>query len=250
MTELFWICAPFLFAIALLYTSVGLGGGSSYIAFLVIFGLPLAVIPPLALFFNIIASSVAGWRFFKNGYVVPRIILPVLFTSLPAAFIGARMSLSKEATTLIFVFVLLAISLQLFFKRAEAANLMALDRSNKKWLLLLLIGIISGFLAGLMGIGGGVFLGPLLLLIGRGTARQVAGTCSIFVLANSAIGLLSHVLHGNVEPSKFYLLGFAVLFGALIGSFFGSNRFSALWLQRIFALVLLAAACKLVIGLI
>lgn len=249
MPEIFWYFVPVFFFIAFVYTSVGLGGGSSYVAFLCLFGVPLAKIPPIALFFNITAASIALYKFSKEGYFVPRLVFPFLVGSVPATFFSALWNLEERILSLIFVVVLFFIALILLLKKKDVKAGFSFDK-RKSWLIAFPLGAILGFLAGVMGIGGGIFLGPVLLLIGLASSKQAAGACSAFVLVNSVVGLTSHYLYGKVDFSILFFLGLAVFAGAQVGSFLGTKKFSSLLLQRIFAFVLLAVSIKLGIGIL
>jgi hypothetical protein len=249
MSEIPWILAPLLFFVALAYTSVGLGGGSSYVALFILFGIPLAKIPPIVLFFNITAASVALYRFSKRGYFVPKLVFPFLFASIPATFFGAWWHPDERLLSLIFAAALFSVALILLLKKKEVKARFSMDKKTT-WLVSLFLGALLGFLAGIMGIGGGIFLGPVLLLIGFASPKYVAGICSAFVLVNSAVGLLSHSLQGRVDLSALLFLGVAVFAGAQVGSFLGARKFSPLLLQRIFALILLTVSLKLGVGIL
>jgi hypothetical protein len=249
MTDVFWILAPVLFLTALVYTSVGLGGGSSYVAVLFLFGIPLAKIPPIALFFNITAASIALYKFSKKGYFDPKLVLPFVIASVPATFLGARLSFEEKILTFIFAGVLFIMALILLLKKKEVKTRIFLDK-KKVLLIAIPLGAVLGFLAGVMGIGGGIFLGPVLLLLGFASSKQAAGACSAFVLVNSVVGLTSHHLQGNVDFSVLLFLGLAVFIGAQVGSFLGTKRFSLLLLQRVFAILLLIVSLKLSMGIL
>lgn len=218
-------------------------------ALFILFGIPLAKIPPIVLFFNITAASVALYRFSKRGYFVPKLVFPFLFASIPATFFGAWWHPDERLLSLIFAAALFSIALILLLKKQEVKARFSMDK-KATWLVSLFLGAFLGFLAGIMGIGGGVFLGPVLLLIGFASPKYIAGICSAFVLVNSAVGLLSHSLQGRVDLSALLFLGIAVFMGAQVGSFLGTRKFSPLLLQRIFALILLAVSLKLGVGIL
>ena len=249
MSEIIWILVPILFLVSLAYSSVGLGGGSSYVAFLYLFGIPLSKIPPLALFLNVIVASIALVRFNKSGYFKPKIVFPFLFASVPATFFGARWRPDEKVLSLIFAVVLFFIAFILLFKKKEIKARFSLDKKTT-WLLSFVLGAFLGLLAGIMGIGGGILLGPVLILIGFASPKYIAGTCSAFVLVNSVIGLLSHYLQGRVHFSSLFFLGLAVFVGAQAGSFLGAKKFSPLLLQKVLAFILLAVSFKLGIEII
>lgn len=242
--DVLWILSPILFLVALVYSSVGLGGGSSYVTILYLFGIPLTQIPPVALFLNIIVTSVALIRFGGQGYFRPRLVIPFLVGSVPAAYIGARWRIEEQILSLVFGVILFLIALVLLFKKQEIQ--MKAPPAGKAWLgFSVSVGALFGLMAGVMGIGGGVFLGPILLLLGLASPKVVAATCSAFILVNSAVGLLSHAIQGRVEPSMLFILGIAVFLGGEVGSFLGTRKFPALWVQRIFAFLLLGVSLKL-----
>ncbi len=249
MSEIYWILALLFFFVSLAYSSVGLGGGSSYMAFLYLFGITLAKIPPIALFFNVVVASVALYRFNKKGYFNPELALPFLLASVPATFFGALLIFNEKILSVIFAVVLFFIALIIFFKEKEVQTRFYFSKKTA-WLIALPLGAILGFLAGIMGIGGGIFLGPVLLLIGLASSKQAAGICSAFVLINSIVGLISHYFQGRVDFSVLFFLGFTVFMGAQAGAFLGSKKFSPVVLQRIFAIILLAVSLKLGAGLI
>lgn len=218
-------------------------------ALFILFGIPLAKIPPIALFLNITVASVALYKFSKRGYFVPKLVFPFLLASIPATFFGAQWHPDEKVLSVIFAVALFFIALTLFFKKKEAKARFSMDKKTT-WLFSLFLGALLGFLAGIMGIGGGVFLGPVLLLIGFASPKYVAGICSAFVLVNSVVGLGSHYLQGRVDFSVLFFLGFVVFAGAQVGSFLGTRKFSPLLLQRIFAFILLAVSLKLGIGIL
>ncbi|MFC2156318.1 sulfite exporter TauE/SafE family protein [Acidobacteriota bacterium] len=248
MSDISWLLLPILFIVALIYSSVGLGGGSSYIAVLYLFGIPLIEIPPLALFFNIIVSAVAVYRFGRSGYVIPRLAFPFLLFSIPAVFFGSRLELEEKTLSIVFMVVLFLVALALLFKKKEAQTKLALSQKGV-WILAPVLGTVLGFLAGVIGIGGGIFLGPVLLLIGFASSKHVAGICSVFVLVNSIFGLSFHYLQGGVDVSGLLLLGGVVFVGAQLGSFLGTKKISPLVLQKTFALLLLYVSIKLGLGI-
>lgn len=248
MAETILILFPLVFLISLTYSSVGLGGGSSYVAVFSFFGISLTKIPPIALFLNIVVASIALVRFNKEGYLNLRAILPLLATSIPATYLGARWQPDEKILTLIFAAVFFAIFLLLLSRSKKIKSRFKLG-TKSSWMLSFILGGVLGFIAGIVGIGGGIFLGPVLLLIGFSSPKHVAGMCSAFVLANSIIGLLAHYLHGNVELSPLLFLGLVVFMGGQIGSLLGSQKMSPAALQKIMALLMFFASLKLVMGI-
>lgn len=235
---------PAIFFSSLAYSSVGLGGGSAYIAILYLFGFPIKGIPALSLFFNITASSTALWRFRKEGYFNGGLALPFIISSVPFAFLGASLRLNDKTLSLVLAATLALVSFLLFTRRPPVLLGSSL-RKETFFLLALSVGGVLGFLAAVSGIGGGIFLAPVLFLTGLGSPRVEAATCSLFVLANSGAGFLAHSLHGRVEFSPLVYLGIAVLLGAQVGSFLGARKFSSPILRKILAGLLLTVSLKI-----
>ncbi len=215
-------------------------------AFFLLFNFPLAEIPPMVLFLNIVVSSVALYRFKKSGYFEYSVVLPFLLTSIPTTFFSAMLEWKTAVLQWMFIIVLSIIALILLLKRVKIESRISLSK-RQIWVLCLLIGVILGFLTGVMGIGGGLFLGPILLFWGLSSAKESAGACSAFVLLNSLVGFISHYAQGHVNLSTVtvLLLGIVVFIGAQIGSFWGTKKFSPLIIQRIFALIILFVVIRM-----
>ncbi|MFL6858613.1 MAG: sulfite exporter TauE/SafE family protein [Allosphingosinicella sp.] len=238
--------APFFFVTALLYAAVGFGGGSTYSALLVLAGSDYRAVPVVALACNILVVSVGSWRFARSGHVDWRRIWPLLALSVPLAWVGGRLAVTEP------VFVgLLALSL-------FAAGLLMLwpprwqrdgpPRLASPWLHAAAGGAL-GLLAGLVGIGGGIFLAPLLYLLRWGTPRAIAGTSAVFILANSISGLAGQLAKDQAAAGGFlgahWPLFPAVLVGGLIGSVLGSSRLDPKYVRILTALLILYVAVRL-----
>jgi uncharacterized membrane protein YfcA len=240
--------AVFFFATALLYGAVGFGGGSTYNALLVLAGTDYRAVPVIALACNIIVVSAGSWRFARAGHVDWRRIWPFFAASIPFAWIGGRLAVAEP------VFVgLLALSL-------SAAGLLMLwqprwqregpPRIASGWLEFGAGGAI-GFLSGMVGIGGGIFLAPLLYMLRWGTPRTIAGTCALFILANSVSGLAGQLAKTNGASAAiladYWPLFPAVAIGGLIGSTLGSSRLDPGYVRILTALLILYVAARLAI---
>jgi uncharacterized membrane protein YfcA len=238
--------AALFFATALLYSAVGFGGGSTYNALLVLAGTDYRAVPVLALACNIIVVSAGSWRFARAGHVDWRGTWPLFAASIPMAWIGGRLVVAE----LVFV-GLLAVSL-------FAAGLLMLwqprrqsDRPTRlgaRWVEPVAGGAI-GFLAGMVGIGGGIFLAPLLYILRWGTARAIAGTCALFILANSIAGLAGQLAKGHGAGAgilaAYWPLFPAVMAGGLIGATLGSSRIDPAYLRILTAILILYVAARL-----
>jgi len=238
---------------ALLYSSVGHAGSSGYQAAMGLFDVPSEMMKPIALFLNIVVASIGTWQFARRDSVDWRRLLWLVAGSIPAALVGGYLTLKPGWYYVLVGIVLWIAAVRLWFvglpgfKQQNSASETPQPRLDYR--LLLLVGIVLGFLSGLTGTGGGIFLTPLLVLCGWSTPRQAAGLSVAFILANSPAGLIGwwHKTGGNVAlpallPWWMVLVG---VFGWL-GSWFGSKYGSPVVLRRLLALVLIIAGAKMV----
>ena len=240
------ILVPLFFLAAFLYSSVGHGGASAYLAILVLAGYPREAIAPTVLALNILVTLLGTINYYRAGHFDARLLLPFIFTSIPAAYVGGSMRVSEEIFSLILGLTLLVAGVRLVIFTKPIAAKQALSRR----LLFgagLPVGFALGFLAGLIGIGGGIFLSPLLLFMGWADAKKTAALSAAFILLNSLSGLTAHVVKGTAEWTLLGVLAIAVLAGGGIGSYIGAFRILPITLQRILGAVLLLAAFKLFI---
>ena len=215
------IILPILFFVtAILYSSVGFGGGSTYLALLLIWEIPYYILPVIALGCNIIVVSGNSINYIKAGNLNLKLLTPYLIGSLPMAFIGGTLEIEKNIFEILLFFVLLISGLLLLFNFKSYD-----DNENKykkvKYIYSLFIGSIIGILSGIVGIGGGIFLSPILFLLRAGLPKHIVTTSSIFILINSFAGIIgqltkSYVLNDIIE--YWYLL-FFVLIGGQIGNY-------------------------------
>lgn len=231
------------FIIALVYSSVGFGGGSSYLALLAqpFFALLPETIKPIALLCNIIVVTGGTIIFYRQGELKWKEIWPFLVLSVPAAFLGGYWQL-KESTFFILLGVTLllaAVFLWIKPKTSASRELSLLTQAS--------LGGGIGLLSGLVSIGGGIFLSPMLHLINWSTAKRISALASAFILVNSISGLVGHFAAGG-RPLQWQLtlpLLVAVFVGGQIGSRLGSQVFNALYIRRITAVVILIAAINI-----
>jgi uncharacterized protein len=237
------ILAALFFAAALLYSSVGHAGASAYLAAMALVGVPVAVMRPTALVLNLFVASIVVVRFARVGHVPWRSLIPLAIGSIPAAFIGGSIDMPSE----LYRFLVAAV---LVFGAWRLATVPPPPDDEKRpgvpWLPGIVTGATIGLLAGLTGTGGGIFLTPLLVLVGWTGTRDAAGLSGSFILVNSIAGLAGLLTAGFVLPAELPLWIGAVAAGGLIGSWLGAARYSILNLRRALAFVLLLAAGKLV----
>ena len=227
--------------VAFLYASVGHAGASGYIAVMSLLGLAPETIRPLALVMNILVASLATWQFHRAGYFSWSLFWPFALLSLPAAFLGGSLKLPGEVLKLAIGMVILYSAWRFFGKTNEVES-----PRPPSWPLALASGALLGFLAGLTGTGGGIFLTPLLLLMKWATTKTAAAVSAVFILVNSTSGLLGHIsATRNLPDATGWFLG-AVLLGGFAGAHLGSHRFSHALIKRLLASVLTVAGLKLV----
>jgi uncharacterized membrane protein YfcA len=200
---------------------------------------------PIALALNIVVSSLGFWNYRRAGHFSGRLLLPFVLASIPAAFLGGLFVISPRVFAgLLGIALLLSAVRLLWLKRAIRPRWSMQPR--RSWVAGLAIGAILGFLAGLIGVGGGIFLSPLLLLLGLADAKRTAAVSSAFILLNSMSGLFAHSLRGSPDWTLLLPLMAVVAVGGSLGSCLGARRFSSVIIQRLLGAVLLVASFKLI----
>ncbi|HEX4640933.1 MAG TPA: sulfite exporter TauE/SafE family protein [Chthoniobacterales bacterium] len=236
---------PFLAAaillVAFLYSSVGHAGASGYIAVMSLFSLAPAAIKPTALTLNILVASIATWQFWRAGHFSWKLFWPFALLAIPSAFFGGYLNLPTHVFKALVGVVLLFSATRFFLRPAE--DVVAREPHAG---VAVLIGAALGFLAGLTGTGGGIFLTPLLLGMRWAHAKSAAAVSALFILANSAAGLLGNLSSTKNFPSFGLVLAAAAVAGGAVGSYFGSQRFDHVAIKRLLAVVLLIAGTKLI----
>ena len=237
------IILPALFIVAILYSSVGHGGASGYLAVMALFAIPQATTRPSALLLNIFVATVGTIQFYRAGHFAWRIFLPFAVTSIPFAYIGGMITLPTQAYKLVLGGVLVFAAIRL------AWNLKSdVETKTPNIAIALIIGALIGLLSGLVGVGGGIFLTPVLLLMNWSETKTAAGVSAMFILVNSISGLAGNYEQLMVLPSDVWFWIVAAIAGGIIGSTLGAKRFDSLTLRRVLAVVLLFAGVKLILA--
>jgi uncharacterized protein len=235
------------FATAVGYATAGFGGASAYLAWFVLFGLPLEIVAPLALLCNLVVTAGGSYHFVRAGHFSLRLLLPFILVSIPAAYAGALWALDPNAMRMVLGFVLLGTAVIMFSDyQAERGVGAASISTAVLWGVGLPAGIFLGGLAGMVGIGGGVFLAALLYGLRWGSAKQIAACAAVFILLNSLSGLGGHAAR-IAEPAVFFpFLGIvaAVFFGGQIGSRLGAYRAPTRLLKQATAVLISIAAVR------
>ncbi|MGI8543649.1 MAG: sulfite exporter TauE/SafE family protein [Aridibacter sp.] len=236
-----------IFLVAVLYSSVGHGGGSGYLAVMAFFTVAPNVTKPTALALNIFVSAIATIQFYRRGHFSWRVFLPFAVTSIPLAFIGGTINLPIKYYKYLLGFVLLFAAFRLAWRfRGKEENSEETVKQYSLWLALI-IGAIIGITSGLIGVGGGIFLTPILFLTDWTETRKAAGISAMFVLVNSISGLLGNYQNAVNLPSSVGIWIFVAVIGGIIGSTLGSKYFNSIALRRALAVVLLVAGVKLLL---
>ena len=234
-----YFLALLFFIVALIYSSVGLGGGSSYTALMAIFGMNILEIPMISLSLNIVVTSVGSFNFIRNKHGKIKLIVPFLISSMPMAYIGGSFKLPKEIFYWVLLSSLVFVALRIYFWQKTTINLNI--GQTGKIIVSLLTGAVLGLDAGIVGIGGGIYLVPLIIILGLGTEKEAAACGAIFIWLNSFSGLLSRFQYNSVDLTNYFPLIIAVLAGGILGSFMGSYKFSPKLMEKILGTVIVVS---------
>jgi uncharacterized membrane protein YfcA len=250
------VLVPLFFAISFVYSSVGFGGGSSYTAILILAGISIFSVPPISLVLNVIVSCMAFLSYIKAQYFSPKLSLPFL-SSIPFAFYTGQMILPQKTITIIFIITLFAASAALLTSKRATKNQQESETkrsTNLNYIKMAIIGIpigaLLGSVAGLVGIGGGIWLSPLLILTGLANPKQSAATASLFILTNSISGFAAHSISKPLDLYFLLPLACVVLAGGIIGSRLGAFRFDHDKIRMIIGAIVAVAAVNLTIKLL
>ncbi len=230
-----------IFVIAILYSTVGHAGASGYIAVMSLLSLAPEIIKPTALSLNILVASIGTWQFFRAGHFSWRLFWPFATLAVPFAFIGGYINLPTHIFKVLLGLILLFSAVRFLITAHQNKPVKQPPRFQA-----MSAGAGIGLLSGLTGTGGGIFLTPLLLLMGWAEAKTAAAVSALFILVNSAAGLTGYVSNSNSLPTLIVPLFVVAALGGGIGSYLGSRRFDSAAIKRFLAVVLLIAGTKLI----
>ncbi|MFL6584093.1 MAG: sulfite exporter TauE/SafE family protein [Chthoniobacterales bacterium] len=238
--QLIWLAAA-IAVVAFLYSSVGHAGASGYIAVMSLFGMAPDVIKPTALLLNIVVATIGAFQFWRAGHFSWRLFWPFALLSIPFAFLGGWLALPAHFFKLLVGIVLLFSAARFFIRAGDDAV-----RTTPSRPVALVSGAGLGFLAGLTGTGGGIFLTPLLLLMKWARTKTASAVSAVFILVNSIAGLAGNI--GSAKRFPFFALALvgAVIVAGSAGSYLGSQRFPHTAIKRLLAVVLTLAGVKLI----
>ena len=233
---------------AILYSSVGFGGGSTYLALLLIWGIPYFIFPIVALSCNIIVVSGNCFNYIRAGNLNLKLLLPYLIGSIPLSYIGGSLPIEKKLFEILLFLVLATAGTLLLF------NFKSYDDKEENYkkipsIIPVLIGGILGFVSGVVGIGGGIFLSPILFLLRAGRPKHIVTSASLFILINSISGIIGQLSKNTVlsEIQNYWYLLVAVLIGGQIGNFLNLKIFSTRALALVTAFLVLFVAFRMLI---
>ena len=240
--DMVMVLIPAIFVAAVLYSSVGHGGASGYLAVMALAGLAPGMMKPAVLTMNIFVTMLVFSRLYRAGHFKTQLFLPFAVSSIPMAFVGGALSIEMSLFRIIVGLSLLIAALRMFLQAEEQAGL-----RDPKWWIAAPVGAVLGLISGLTGVGGGIYLSPIVLLLGWTNIRQSAALASAFILLNSIAALAGYVLAGGAWPDgvPFYVL--AAVLGGLVGSELGARTLSPKGLGQLLGVVLLVAGAKMIL---
>ena len=239
------------FVTATLYSSVGLGGGSTYLALLLIWGLPYTIFPIVALSCNIIVVSGNCFNYIRAGNLNFKLLVPYLIGSIPLAFIGGSLPVEKNIFEIL-LFIVLIIAGSFLLLNFKSYDDKEESYKNIPYLISIIIGGILGFISGVVGIGGGIFLSPILFLLKVARPKHIVTAASLFILINSIFGIMGQLTKNSVlnEVQDYFYLLLAVLIGGQLGNYLNLKIFTSRLLALITAALVLFVALRLGLKLI
>jgi uncharacterized membrane protein YfcA len=232
-----------LLIISFLYSSVGHGGASGYLALMALYGMEPSFMKSSALVLNIFVSSIAFIAFYKGGHFRWKLLLPFIITSVPMAYLGACLTINPTFYRVILAVCLVSGIGRMLFMPNNASE----QTKPLPFWAGLSIGAILGFISGLIGIGGGIILGPVLILLRWANMKETAAVCAMFILLNSVSGLFGLGFSGLTINNELITMVVLAIIGGMAGSFTGSFKFQHISLKYILATVLIIASLKLML---
>ena len=244
MTDIF-LLIPLIFLAALLFSSVGHGGASAYLATFALVSMTPASMRPAALCLNVLVASIALYKFYKVGAFNWQLFWPIALTSVPAAFIGGQMTLPNPIYKILVGLCLIYAAYTIFVQANKVEDVQVKPVAK---LVQMALGAALGFLAGLTGVGGGIFLSPILLFFSWAKTKVISGVAAAFILVNSISGLLGFLSKSPNLPAGLAFWALAAVAGGLIGAEYGSQKLANPTIRKLLALVLLFAGSKMLLA--
>lgn len=242
MSEHILLLSLFIFLVAGLYASVGHGGASGYLALMTLLSMPIATIKPVALMLNIAVSLIAFIQFYRSGFFNKKLFIPLAIASVPAAYAGGLLSIDPHLYKQLLGGLLFISAIRLAMPLKK--EVLVVQQFNI--VLVVMIGASIGFLSGMIGIGGGIILSPLLILVRYSDVKTTSGISALFIFVNSIAGLLGQMNQGIEFSSSMSVMIAVAIAGGLIGSYIGARQLNISMLKKVLAVVLFIASLKLI----
>lgn len=234
-----YFIAALFFLVAFTYSSVGLGGGSSYTALMAILGFHTLAIPMISLTLNLFVTSIGSYNFIRNKHAKLSLIAPFFLSSIPMAYLGGAIKLPKELFYWVLLVSLTFVAIRIYVWEKTTIQLNISQAG--KIIISLIAGSVLGLVAGIVGIGGGIYLVPLIIILGLGTEKEAAACGAIFIWLNSLSGLIARLQYNSIDLSNYVPLIIAVLIGGALGSFLGSTQYSPKTMQKVLGAAVVVA---------
>ncbi len=239
----FWVFLFVLPVVAFLYAAVGHGGASGYLALMSLFSITPETMKPTALLLNLFVAGTAFYFYYKEGYFNKKLFLSFAMASIPMAYFGGSIEVETGTYKII-------LGILLFFAILKMLNVFGKESESIKEVKIwqgILVGGLIGFFSGLIGIGGGIILSPVILLLHWGRMKEAAAVSALFIWVNSAAGLAGQFSNGLTFNSQSYLMVGLAVFGGFLGSYYGSKKMTNKGLRHMLVVVLCAASIKLIL---
>ncbi len=238
------ILSVLFFIIAFLYSSVGLGGGSSYTAILAIFNISYLVIPTISLIMNLCVTTVGTFNYISKRHLRMRLFFPFLLASVPFSYLGGTLKLPKEIFWIILLICLVLVAIRIYLFKTVPIKLILTQ--NQQLCVSTFLGSFLGFIAGVTGLGGGIFLVPFIIIFSLGTIKEAAACGSAFIWVNSLSGVLARSQFNSIDISYYLPVIVSAIIGGALGSYMGASYFNPKTMEKIlgsiiiFAIILIA----------
>ena len=238
------------FITAILYSSVGFGGGSTYLALLLIWNIPYYIFPVIALFCNILVVTGNSINYIRAGNHNIKLLIPFLIGSIPFSFLGGTLIINKEIFEIL-LFIVLSIAGLLLMVNNKSYEKKEIKVKKLNFIISFLIGSILGIVSGIVGIGGGIFLSPILFLLKADSPKNIATSASLFILINSISGIFGQLSKENIlnEVLLYWPLFFAVIIGGFLGNFLNLKIFSSRVLVLTTSVLVIFVAARMGYGI-
>jgi uncharacterized membrane protein YfcA len=239
--ESIWYFLILLLLIAFMYSAVGHGGASGYLALMTLFSFSPEIMKPTALLLNLFVAAISFYHYWRMGHFNKKLFISFATTSIPLAFIGGMIEVDASIYKKILAIFLIFAILKVLNIIGKVSN----DIKEVKLWQGMIVGGVIGFFSGLIGIGGGIILGPVILLMHWGKIKEAAAVSALFIWVNSAAGMIGQLSIGTlIDSQAFILVGIAIV-GGFVGAYFGSRKFNHLFLRYMLSVVLVIAIFKL-----